>query len=108
MTTTENDLGTFPSDSRVPRILEIFAKETGVDIALLRPDATLEELGVESLDLTMAVFQLEETFDIEIPVVVESAGAEFNRVGDLVVKVVAILEKKDPAGGGDDRPSPPS
>ena len=108
MTITENDLGSFPTDDRVPRILEIFAKETGVDIALLRPDATLEALGVESLDLTMAVFQLEETFDIEIPVVVESAGAEFNRVGDLVAKVVAILAKKGPAGDGDDTPLPPS
>ena len=108
MTTPDIVLGTFPPDGRVPRILEIFAKETGVDIALLRPDATLEALGVESLDLTMAVFQLEETFDIEIPVVVESAGAEFNRVGDLVAKVIAILETKAPQGAdGGSTPPPP-
>jgi acyl carrier protein len=92
---TELDLGSFPADDRVTRILEIFAKETGVGIALLRPEATLDDLGVESLDLTMAVFQLEETFDIEIPVVVESAGGEFAKVGDLVGKVIALLDKKD-------------
>ncbi len=108
MTMPDNVLAAFPPDDRVPRILEIFAKETGVDVALLRPEATLEALGVESLDLTMAVFQLEETFDIEIPVVVESAGAEFNRVGDLVAKVLAILEKKAPQAAGDSKtlPSP--
>jgi acyl carrier protein len=96
MTQTENDA--FPPDSRIARILEIFAKETGIDIARLHPDATLEALGVESLDLTMAVFQLEEVFDIEIPVVVESAGAEFGRVGDLVDRVIAILDRRAASG----------
>ena len=89
---TEPDI--FPADPRVERILDIFAKETNTDRALLLPGATLEDLGVESLDLTMAVFQLEESFDIEIPVVVESAGTEFRRVGDLVGQVIAILDRK--------------
>ncbi len=84
----------FPDDPRVQRILAIFAKETSTELAALRPAATLEDLGVESIDLTMAVFQLEESFDIEIPVVVESAGVEFRRVGDLVGQVIAILDKK--------------
>jgi acyl carrier protein len=87
----------FPPDPRIQRIIEIFAKETGTDPALLQPNATLEALGVESLDLTMAVFQLEETFDIEIPVVVESTGGEFRRVGDLVGHVIAILDKRSDA-----------
>jgi acyl carrier protein len=63
-------------------------------MATLQPAATLEDLGVESLDLTMAVFALEEAFDIEIPVIVESTGGEFLRVGDLVGRVTAILDKK--------------
>jgi acyl carrier protein len=83
-----------PDDPRVQRILEIFAKETSTEMAELRPAATLEDLGVESLDLTMAVFALEEAFDIEIPVIVESTGGEFLRVGDLVARVIAILDKK--------------
>jgi acyl carrier protein len=87
-------LDDFPDDPRVRRILEIFAKETSTEMAALRPAATLEALGVESLDLTMAVFSLEEAFDIEIPVVVESTGGEFARVGDLVARVIAILDKK--------------
>jgi acyl carrier protein len=87
-------LDSFPDDPRVQRILEIFAKETSTDLSALAPETTLDDLGVESLDLTMAVFQLEETFDIEIPVVVENAGAEFRRVGDLVAQVIAILDQK--------------
>lgn len=87
-------LDAFPDDPRVQRILEIFAKETSTDMAALQPAATLESLGVESLDLTMSVFALEEAFDIEIPVIVESTGGEFLRVGDLVTRVIAILDKK--------------
>ncbi len=95
---TDNAPDAFPADPRVQRILEIFAKETGVGVGLLQPEATLQDLGVESLDLTMAVFQLEETFDIEIPVVTENAGMEFNRVGDLVTYVITILDKTAGAG----------
>ena len=89
---TNNDFGT---DPRIARILDIFAKETETDRALMRPDATLEDLGVASLDLTMAVFEIESVFDIEIPVVTAQAGAEFATVGALVAHVVAVLDAKD-------------
>lgn len=52
----------------------IIARETGIDRSLLLPDATIEALGVASLDLTLALFELEKHFDIEIPVVAERAS----------------------------------
>ena len=38
----------FETDPRVGQILDIFAKETATDRALLRPEATIEELGIAS------------------------------------------------------------
>lgn len=47
------------SDSRSGETLDIIARETGIDRSLLLPDATIEALGVASLDLTLALFELE-------------------------------------------------
>jgi acyl carrier protein len=61
--------GNFDSDPRVAQILAIVAKEAAVDRAKLNRDATIEELGIDSLDLTMTVFQLETVLDINIPAI---------------------------------------
>jgi acyl carrier protein len=86
----------FDSDPRIARILTIFAKETQTDRAALRPEATLADLGVESIDLTMAVFEIESAFGVDIPVVPDRTGAEFATVGDLVGHVIAVLDKANP------------
>ena len=86
----------FGADPRVATILDILAKETGIDRASLRPEATIEDLAIASLDLITAVFELESTFDIEIPVNTEHAGAEFGTVGDLVAHVLTAIEKQAP------------
>jgi acyl carrier protein len=90
----------FAADPRAVRILDIFAKDTRIDRAALRPNAELADLGVESLDLTMAVFEIESTFGVDIPVVVDRTGAEFSTVGDLVGHVLAVLDKVKAGAGG--------
>jgi acyl carrier protein len=85
----------FGSDPRIARILDIFAKETRADRDLLRPDSSLADLGVESIDLTMAVFEIEAAFGVDIPVIADRAGAEFSTIGDLVDHVIAVLDKAD-------------
>lgn len=86
------------SNPYVHEILGIIAKETGLDRALLTPDATFEELGISSLDLTQAVFEIESHFNVEIPVVAERDGAEFVAIGSLVSHVLATLHKKAASG----------
>lgn len=81
------------SDNRAGEILEIIAKETGVERGLLLPEATLEALGIPSLDLTQAVFEIETHFDVEIPVVADREGAEFVTIGGLVEHVLATLDR---------------
>ncbi len=80
-------------DPRAPEILAIVAKETGIDRALLRPEASIEALGIPSLDMVQTIFELESQFDIEIPVVSERSGAEFVTVADLVAHVLASMDK---------------
>ncbi len=80
------------SDPRSDEILDIVAKETGVDRTRLTPDAVLSDLEIPSLDLVQTIFAIEERFKVDIPVVSESTGAEFQTVGDLVRHVLATLE----------------
>ncbi len=79
-------------DPRSDEILDIVAKETGVDRARLTPDAVLSDLEIPSLDLVQTIFAIEERYKVDIPVVSEQTGAEFQTVGDLVKHVLATLE----------------
>ncbi len=80
-------------DPRVPEILDIVARETGMDRERLVPEARIEDLGIPSLDMVQAIFALETRFGVEIPVVSErAAGQEFATVGDLVAHVLATLD----------------
>lgn len=81
------------ADERANEILDIIAKETGVERRLLVPEATLDALGIPSLDLTQAVFEIETYFDVEIPVVADHEGAEFTTIGGLVSHVLATLDR---------------
>ena len=80
------------NDPRSDEILDIVAKETGVDRDRLTPDASLNDLEIPSLDLVQTIFAIEERFKVDIPVVSERTGAEFRTVGDLVQHVLATLE----------------
>jgi acyl carrier protein len=80
-------------DTRVSRILDIFAKETFVDRAKLVPEATIDELGIASLDVVQAVFAIESEFNIDIPVTGKGAGLEFSDVKSLVDHVIEIMDR---------------
>ncbi len=49
-------------------VKEIIAKQLGVDIAEVKPEASfVEDLGADSLDTVELVMAIEEGFNIEIP-----------------------------------------
>lgn len=79
------------SDPRSTVILDIVATETGVARAALVPEATLDALGIPSLDLIHALFAIETHFDVEIPMANGPEGAEFVTMGDLVAHVLRTL-----------------
>ncbi len=49
------------------QVLTIIARQALVDVSDLKPETTLDALGIDSLGLVEAVFAIEETFDISVP-----------------------------------------
>lgn len=88
-----------PADDsgRTALILDIVAKETTIDRDRLALDQNLAALEIPSLDMVQTVFELESRFGIDIPVVVNTSGAEFETVGDLVGHVLAAIREQRPA-----------
>lgn len=80
-------------DPRVNEILDIVARETGVERARLTSSASLSDLDIPSLDLVQAIFAIEERFKVDVPVVSDRTGAEFLTVGDLTDHVLRTLDR---------------
>lgn len=98
-------------DPRAGRILDIVAKETFVDRAKLVPDATIDDLGIASIDIVQTIFAIETEYNIELPLARNGGGPEFSTVGELVAHVLATLDlakakPRDKAGSGDARRQP--
>lgn len=55
------------ADSVKDRVLRIIAEQAVLDVSDVRMDATLEELGIDSLGLVESIFAIEEAFDIQVP-----------------------------------------
>jgi len=49
------------------RMVAILAEQAVLEPGDIRMDATLEDLGIDSLGLVEAVFAIEEAFDLQVP-----------------------------------------
>jgi acyl carrier protein len=49
------------------RVVAILAEQAMLTPGEVRPEATLADLGIDSLGLVEAVFAIEEAFDIQVP-----------------------------------------
>lgn len=81
------------ADPRVGEILDIVARETKIDRERLQLDAKTADVGIGSLDLTLAVFEIETHFGIEIETPPEPPPGEAMTIGMLVDHVLAILDR---------------
>src|SRR3954449_4643605 len=84
----------------------IISKSLNIPIERLTPDARLDELGAESLDVIEIVFSLEEKFDISIPFNADEvtrvsktnadgeADMEFSTIGDIAQVVQNLVQAK--------------
>ncbi len=86
-------------DPRTSAILDIIAKETQLERDSLTLDASIEGLGIPSLDMVQTIFEIEARYDVEIPVVSDRAGAEFSTIGDLVAHVLRAIDGAAATGG---------
>lgn len=74
--------------TQVIDILKKHMKEPMDDIALT---TELTELSIESLDLAMIVFDIEDTFGIEIPYNANEDVEDFKTVGSVVERVKTLV-----------------
>jgi len=49
------------------KVIAIIAELAVLDVADVKPEATLESLGIDSLGLVESIFAIEEAFDVSVP-----------------------------------------
>jgi nodulation protein F len=77
--------------TKVIDILKKHMKEARDDISL---DTALTDLKIESLDLAMIVFDIEDGFGIEIPYNANEEVEAFKTVGSVVDRVKSLIAAK--------------
>ena len=76
------------------RIIAIIAEQAVLDPADVKPEATLEDLGVDSLGLVEAIFAIEEAFDISVPFNAndpQASGFDISSVASIVAAVEGLV-----------------
>jgi len=74
--------------TKVVEILKKHMKEPRDDISA---STALTDLKIESLDLAMIVFDIEDTFGIEIPYNANEDVEDFKTVGSVVERVKSLM-----------------
>ena len=81
--------------SNITEILRKHMKNPDKEISAV---TKLEDLEIESLDLAMIVFDIEDKFGIEIPYNANEEVEDFKTVGSVVERVKALMQAKADAG----------
>lgn len=85
-------------DEVATKIIEILKKNMKEPPESVDLDTPLSELDIESLDLAVIVFDIEDTFGIEIPYNANEEVEDFATVGSVVDKVKAIIAESKASG----------
>jgi acyl carrier protein/nodulation protein F len=78
-------------DDVATKIIEILKKHMKEPRDDISPSTALTDLKIESLDLAMIVFDIEDTFGIEIPYNANEEAGDFKTVGSVVDKVKQLM-----------------
>ena len=73
------------------KVIEILKKNTQVPPKDMSPETKLLDLEIESLDLAVIVFDIEDTFGIEVPYNANEEIEEFATVGSIIEKVQSLV-----------------
>lgn len=80
------------------QVVEIIAEQAILDVSDITPEATLEELGLDSLGIVESIFALEENFGIQLPF--NSSNSENNdldlsSVGSIIREIEKLVMGKN-------------
>lgn len=79
------------------QIIAIIAREAVLEPAQVRPDMTLEDIGLDSLGLVEMIFSIEETFGIAVPFNANEPGEtrfDLSSVGSIVAAVEELISEQ--------------
>ena len=79
-------------DDVATKIIEILKKHMKEPRDDIGPSTALTDLKIESLDLAMIVFDIEDSFGIQIPYNANEEVEDFKTVGSVVDRVKQLLE----------------
>lgn len=85
------------SDDVTEKMRAIIAEQALIDPSEVSMDATLEDLGIDSLGLVEAVFAIEETFDVQVPFNANDpadSAFDISNVQSMVDAVKALVAQK--------------
>lgn len=75
-------------------LLDIFASEAIIDRALLKREATLDELGIASLDIISVMFEIENRYGL---VIEEGDLPITSTLGEVIDYILARLNSSAPS-----------
>ncbi len=78
------------------QIIDVIAREGMVDRAKITAEATLEDLGLQSIDMVMILNGIEEKFDIYVPM--DESIQKIANVGDVVDVVSGLVQASGKQG----------
>jgi acyl carrier protein len=75
-------------------IIEIICKEGAVPREMIKPDSTLKDLEIPSLDIVQIIFAIEDKFNIAIPY--NDPNFDVSSFGGLVACVEKLVAQSKP------------
>lgn len=79
------------------RVIAILAEQAVLEPADVKLDASLQDLGIDSLGLVETVFAIEESFDIQVPFNAnepEQSDFDISSVGSIVAAVEHLVAEQ--------------
>lgn len=86
-------------DDVADKIVAILKKTMKNPPETIPMDTKLSDLEIESIDLAVIVFDIEDTFGIQIPYNANEEVQDFATVGSVVERVKSIIAEKGGAAG---------
>ena len=79
------------------KVIRIIAEQAVLEPSDVKMDATLEDLGIDSLGLVEAIFAIEEAFDISVPFNAnepEKSDFDISSVAAIIAAVESLVAEQ--------------